>query len=473
MEPKELYKAEGSLITKFFMQNSIRAKVDWKNSFIVRTGYFRYGLLLDPRERFSAIEGSLRELQTILANNRLALGVKTVRGNKVIPFSMLPSTYPTMALETPHPAPVALVANTSLLFDGQPHTFSLGRSYLAGPQEEVGNLTESPHFLVCGITSAGKSKLLQNILLSLTARTSPQELKLCLIDLKNEDLLPLTKLPHTLQFAGNEEQALEVLRYVEDEKNRRVADPNRKPYRLLVVVDEMASIAGNRDTHEILGKLASIGRSKWINLIGATQHPTKEGGMGALLKANFTTRCVGQVAPGQSQYATNRPGTHAELLPGYGSFLRCEGPAVYRFQGYYMEDSLVPQMVKRIAMMHAVNAGEHRNLPVVPSYVPVMQPVMQPVMDGYATVAQPVMDSYSGTPTPTDMTRMSATVAKKNLFPLDRGRSLTEEEAEQLRYLVREGKLDYQGKPSITAMCHTVYGSKDTKRINWIKEALG
>ena len=476
MEPKELFMVEGNIINSFFKSNTIRAKVDWKSSIIVKTGYFRYGLLLDPRERFNAIESSQRELQTILAKNRGKLGIKTIIGRKEIPFTLIPSSFPTLALETPHPSPVPLLNSNATIFDGQPHTMSLGRSYTTGVNEEMGDLTASPHWLICGITSAGKSVLLQNMLTCLAARTPSEELKFFLIDLKNEDLVPFQRLPHTLEFAGTVEKAMRILKFVENEKNKRIEDPTYKPYRLVLAVDEMAHLAGIKEANQILGRLASIGRSKWINLIGATQHPTKEGGMGALLKANFTTRCVGQVAPGQSQYATNRPGTHAELLPGFGAFLRCEGPSVYRFQSYYLPSESVGPLVNTVVKFYSVPAKpttQHRNNSVMVEEKVGYNSVMQPVTAGYNSVTNPVTTSYN------DLATREAYAANANsnvvtkIFPLERGRPLTDVEAAELRRMVRNGELNYGGKPSETAMCHLVFGSKDPKRVAWIREALG
>jgi len=458
MEPKELFMVEGNIINSFFKSNTIRAKVDWKSSIIVKTGYFRYGLLLDPRERFNAIESSQRELQTILAKNRGKLGIKTIIGKKEIPFTLIPSSFPTLALETPHPSPVPLLNSNATIFDGQPHTMSLGRSYTTGVNEEMGDLTASPHWLICGITSAGKSVLLQNMLTCLAARTSPEELKFFLIDLKNEDLVPFQRLPHTLEFAGTVEKALKILKFVESEKNKRIEDPTYKPYRLVLAVDEMAHLAGIKEANQILGRLASIGRSKWINLIGATQHPTKEGGMGALLKANFTTRCVGQVAPGQSQYATNRPGTHAELLPGFGAFLRCEGPSVYRFQSYYLPPESVGPLVNTVVKFYG--AG------------------VKPVKTSTETTKTSETGFETGfaveTTTPTrdnNIAKTETSFAKK--FPIGEARELDSEERKEFRRMLSEGAFNVRGKFSQNAALFAIYGSKNEKTIALIRKELG
>lgn len=345
MDTKKLMQSEIELIDTIFARNKIGAKVDTRNSVCVHTGYISYALKLTMTERFARVEALQRELSTMLGNARRRF---RLAGD----VQAIPVTYPRLAIEMPHPKPEALMATNAVLFGADPHSMVAGRSYVEGPANEIVTFDETPHVLIAGITGAGKSVLLQTMLLSLAAGTSPDECKFVLVDLKNEDLVPFEKLPHTLTFAGTKDEALDALRFVRDEKDKRVANRGYKPYRLVLVVDEMAQLAGNKEASDILGDLASIGRSKAVNLLAATQSVTKEGGMGSLLKANFTLRLVGQVAPGQSQYATNRPGTHADLLPGRGAFLRCEGARVCRMQGFFADEKIrgeVTSMARSIA----------------------------------------------------------------------------------------------------------------------------
>lgn len=327
----ELMATEAQAINAMFQSNGIRARVDRRHSINVETGYLSYALTLAMDEKFARVEAMQRELSVLVGNGRRRLRLP---GD----VHCIPVSFPRLALELPHPQPKSLLATNQALTSAAPHTMLIGRSYIEGPQNEYLVFADAPHVLVAGITGAGKSVLLQIMLLSLAANTSPAECKFVLVDLKNEDLVPFENLPHTLTFAGTREAAIDALRWVQSEKDKRVANRGYKPYRVVLVVDEMAQFAGNSEAKEILGDLASIGRGKDINLIGATQSVTKEGGMGTLLKANFTARLVGQVAPGQSQYATNRPHTHADLLPGKGAFLRCEGAHVYRFQAFYANE---------------------------------------------------------------------------------------------------------------------------------------
>ncbi|MEZ4614074.1 MAG: FtsK/SpoIIIE domain-containing protein [Caldilineaceae bacterium] len=313
--------------------------------------------------------------------------------------------------------------------------------------------------------------LLQTMLLSLCAGTSPDDLKLVLVDLKNEDLVPFECLPHVLTFAGTREAAVSAIQGVVEEKDRRIKQRGYKPYRLVLVIDEMAQLAGDNEVKGMLGDLASIGRSKAINLIGATQHPTDKGGLGTLLKANFPVRLVGMVAPGQSYIATGRPQTHADLLPGKGAFLRCQGPDVYRFQSFYIEPGEVEGMARHIARdawgrvrepqqatgrgkVEAVTHIGGKRLRASPEP---LEPVLgneagSLVVEPQRTASEPVLEPFQNRPEPF-------------VEPLEDKRPLTKAEAIQAQEL-------YQTGLSKTALCKRVYGSKNGQYMDWINEAL-
>lgn len=448
MENKQLMASEAQLINTMFQRNGIRAKVDKRQSVCVETGYISYALTLAMDERFVKVEAMQRELSTVLGNARRRLRLP---GD----VQVIPVSFPRLALELPHPQPKTLSATNAALTGAEPHTMLVGRSYIEGPQDECVVFDQTPHILVAGITGAGKSVLLQTMLLSLAFGTSPSECRLVLVDLKNEDLVPFEKLPHTITFAGTKAGATDALRWVKAEKDKRVADRGYKPYRLMLVIDEMAQLAGNSEARDILGDLASIGRSKDVNLIGATQHPTKEGGLGALLKANFGCRLVGQVAPGQSQYATNRPQTHADLLPGRGAFLRCQGANVYRFQSYFVDEKErgeVSAMVRQIARLwgkmkrEPLEPVQTRMSPVLvyEPHEPHREPVHEPVLNRFEPMLEPTLEPA---------------------FPLVDKRPLTPTEASKIRRLNAEGM-------SKSELCRYVYGAKSGRYMEWISGAL-
>lgn len=452
MNVDELVRRETGLINRMFQRNGILAKVSQRRTVIVKVGFISYGLTMAMQEKFAKVEALQRELSSVLTNNRQRAGYKG--SVQVIPVSR-----PRLALEVPHPQPTALLWSPRKVTTTPAHTMLVGRSYLEQPKDEAIRFDDAPHALIAGITGAGKSVLLQTMLLSLCAGTSPNDLKLVLVDLKNEDLVPFEKLPHVLTFAGKRETAVDAIRYVVDEKDKRIDKRGYKPFRLVLVIDEMAQLAGDGEARDMLGDLASIGRSKQIHLLGATQHPTEKGGLGTLLKANFPIRLVGMVAPGQSHIATGRPQTHADLLPGKGAFLRCEGPNVYRFQSYFIEPDDVTNMARYIA--REVWGGV----------------VTQPVMGGYEPVMQQVITGYEGGygrlyTSKTDERSITGYESSSIQFPISEGRPLTEQEAETARAMATRGDFDTNGKFSLNRAVLAIYGSKEPKRLAWVKTAL-
>ena len=428
---------ELALINRMFQQSQVKAKVTAKQTVVVEVGYISYGLTLAMSEKFGKVEALQRELSALVTSNRQRAGLSAT--------SVIPVSAPRLALEVAHPSPKPLLWSPRKVTTGAPHTMAIGRSYLAQPKDERISFDSTPHILIAGITGAGKSVLLQTMLLSLCAATSPQDLRLALVDLKNEDLVPFEKLPHTLTFAGTKAKAVDAIRFVVDEKNRRIEQRGYKPYRLVLVVDEMAQLAGDGEVRDMLGDLASIGRSKWINMIGATQSVTEKGGLGALLKANFAVRLVGQVAPGMSYVATGRPQTHADLLPGKGAFLRCQGPDVYRFQSYCIDANDVNLMAKYIAKDIWQNRSEPLE-PVLRNVSPLL------VVEPHRTTVEPVLEP-------------PRTVLEPFVEPLADKRPLTTQEASWVQELYQKGL-------SKSALCRRVYGSKNGTYAAWIDEAL-
>ncbi len=373
MDIQSLMTGEATVISRMLEQNKIYARIDRKRSYVVNAGFFHYALTLRADQQFSAIEKINRELSAALSTLRRRAGLPEIQA--------LPISVGGFALETPHPQPQVLHWSGRALVSNQAHTMLLGESYVGTKATETVTFDDAPHILIAGITGSGKSVLMQHMLLSLTATTGPDALQIVLVDLKNEDLRPFAQLPHVVTFAGTRAAAEAAIMAVVEEKERRI-ESNVKNYRLLLVIDELAQLASNKVTVEALGDLASIGRSKWINLIAATQHPTEKGGLGSLLKANFPLRLVGQVAPGQSYAATGRAGLHADLLPGKGAFLRLQGASVKRFQSFFIDGDDVALMARKIGAHwsgHTPKTGT-----IVPKVIPPAPTVKRDDIDDIA-----------------------------------------------------------------------------------------
>lgn len=332
---KEFINSEISIINNLFRHNKIMARVIKAEN--VLNSFIRYHLSLHASQQFTAIEKIQRELSAALAKNRQKYRYPTTE--------IISVTKPNFGLEVSHPDPKPLLWSMRKATNLEPDTMLAGISAIDNKPELI-RFKDLPHTLIAGMTNAGKSVLLQMMLLSLAANTKPSDLQFILIDLKNEDLLPLKKLPHVMEFCYDQQSAKDAIDWMLEEKTRRVEHNNSQ--RIVLVIDEIAQLASDKAVSRKLGDLVSIGRSKRLNLIAATQSVTQDGGIGNMMKNNFNCRLIGKVAPGMSSIATGLPKMYAHMLPGKGSFLRIEGSDNHRFQSYFIEPNDVTLLANHI-----------------------------------------------------------------------------------------------------------------------------
>jgi len=356
-----------------------------------------------------------------------------------------------LRLEVTHPKRQPLAWDNAAL-TGDPHAMLLGRTYDGGAHDLWLPFSNAPHVLVAGTTGAGKSVELANMLLGLCWNTSPADLRLVLIDMKNTDLVPFQRLPHVDVLATDTKPAFDALRNAGALLKQRQTQHTSHP-RVLIVVDEYTDLVGDTEGMSHADRIARQGRSANINMLVATQHPTSAALGGSTIKNNFTNRIIGLVADANAaSNAAGRPGTHAELLPGKGAFLWVSGPNVTRFQSYWLTDIDVESIITRIgrkwrnekfAPLAPVQKKNDSSL-VVEKLAPPDAPVYAPPLHHHA----PVQD---------------VTVAP--LFPLSEKRPLSRIEADECRRLTSDGM-------SKNALCIHVYGAKSTRYMEWINAAL-
>ena len=365
-----------------------------------------------------------------------------------------------LALEVSHPFPAPLdyrKASTAL----QPDTMLTGRNYSGGePCDDTLCFDDTPHVLIAGTTGSGKSTLLRMMVATLALNTSPDSLRLYLVDLKNEDLLPFRRLPHVETTAITRAQAMDVVRFMHAEKNRRVMEGKTTGPRFVLVIDELAQIA-DKSTVQLLDDTLAVARSKRINAIFATQKPTVDV-VGRLGKANLTCRLVGRVTTSdEATTAAGRGETGAHLLPGKGAFLRIEGADVTRLQAYWLDDDGTEAMVDAAVQRWGKSGYKPVTKAALPEVEPVTFAVTEPVHTGYNRQTGAFLPVSVQKAAPRAVTGSAVTVT----FPLPSNRPPSPAEASALRQL-------YEQVRSKNEVIRRAYGSKNGAILGYVNQAL-
>lgn len=270
-----------------------------------------------------------------------------------------------------------------------PLTMVLGKG-IAG-QPVVVDLAKMPHLLVAGTTGSGKSVGVNVMILSLLYKSTPEDVRLIMIDPKMLELSVYEGIPHLLtEVVTDMKDAANALRWCVAEMERRyklmsalgvrnlkgynqkVADaieagePLRDPLwkpgdsmdelppllqklpNIVVVVDEFADmmmIVGKK-VEELIARIAQKARAAGIHLILATQRPSVDVITG-LIKANIPTRIAFQVQSKiDSRTILDQSG--ADQLLGQGDMLYLPpGSGVpTRVHGAFVDDHEVHAVVK-------------------------------------------------------------------------------------------------------------------------------
>lgn len=415
--------------------------------------YIAYGLGLDPTVRPEDIGRLTKKIQEALS---------ALRGRPT-PVRL---RYMPLALEVEHPFPAPLDWRKANVL-GKHDTMLVGRNYGDGePHDEVLSFEQQPHALIAGTTGSGKSTLMRMALCSLAMRTDPDALRLILVDMKNKDLLPFRALPHADGFAGEEREAHQTIRTVHRELQRRraAADNSRDP-RIVLAIDELADV-GDRETLDLLSSILRRGRAYRINVIAATQLPTKAT---CGEKNNYTVRLVGAITDAQTAVtASGRGDTGAHLLPGAGAFVRVEGNRLGRIQAYWLDDAGTETLVANARERWPGRDGrvEHRQ------YTELVYRHTAPILaENWPVQQRDISASTSGTGVVQPVRAVQTVpVAQPVHWPIP-DRPLTATEAAAARRMYGGGLPRGRSKNSVIA---EVWGdlTNKPKRLDWLNQAI-
>ena len=252
-----------------------------------------------------------------------------------------------------------------------PLTVGLGMD-IAGHAKML-NLSELPHVLIAGATGAGKSSCINSIVTSLLMRTTPDDVRLIMVDPKRVELGQYNGVPHLLtRVITNPKKAADALKWAVAEMDRRydlLADAkvrdiigyrekleagrldsesfDRFPY-VVVIVDELNDLmmVAGREVEEAVVRIAQMARAVGIHLVIATQRPSVDVITG-VIKANVPSRLAFSVAS-QTDSRVVIDGAGAEKLVGMGDMLvvTAKEPRPQRIQGAWVGEDEVQAIVE-------------------------------------------------------------------------------------------------------------------------------
>lgn len=288
----------------------------------------RFEVLPAPGVKVSQINNLAKDLARVLS-------VKSVRVVDIIPGKSV------VGIEIPNAEREVVsfrevVSSEEFQHSKSPLTVALGKD-IAG-KAVVADIAKMPHLLVAGTTGSGKSVGVNSMILSLLYKSTPEDVRLIMVDPKMLELSVYEDIPHLLTpVVTDMSDAANALRWSVFEMDRRyqlmaklgvrnIAGFNAKvkgaiekgepipdplyqqatsgaheigesapalkplPY-IVIVVDEFADMimVVGKEVEQLIARIAQKARAAGIHLILATQRPSVNVITG-LIKANIPTR---------------------------------------------------------------------------------------------------------------------------------------------------------------------------------------
>lgn len=231
----------------------------------------------------------------------------------------------------------------------------------------VSSIDKMPHLLIAGATGSGKSVCINTIIMNIIYKSSPEDVRLLLIDPKVVELSVYNSIPHLLvPVVTDAKRASSSLNWAVSEMenryklfaqnnvrdiesyNRRIGSENiDKLSRIIIIIDELADLmmVAAQEIEDYIARLAQMARAAGIYLIVATQRPSVDVITGTI-KANIPSR-ISFAVSSQIDSRTILDMSGAEKLLGKGDMLFY--PSFYskplRIQGAFISAEEVEEVV--------------------------------------------------------------------------------------------------------------------------------
>ncbi len=340
------------------MQNTAVKLVSTLENFGVKTSLVdihrgptvtRYELQPSPGVKISRITG----LADDIALNLAAAGVRIeapIPGKAAVGIEVPNASKDTVALRDLIESPEFKNSKSKL-------SFAVGRD-IAG-KAVIGDIAKMPHVIIAGSTGSGKSVCTNSIIMSILYKSTPEQVRLLLIDPKIVEFKVYDGIPHLLiPVVTDPRKAAGALNWAVQEMLRRYklfAENNVRDLsgynemaaesdgqiesmpQIVIAIDELADLmmAASNEVEDAICRLAQMARAAGMHLIIATQRPTVDIITG-LIKANIPSRIALSVMS-QTDSRTILDTGGAEKLLGQGDMLYFPSgiPKPVRVQGCF------------------------------------------------------------------------------------------------------------------------------------------